>query len=101
MTQVRDAKLSEFYTRDLNPTVKPVLDRVKGNLRAFEPKSMKFPEYQNVFVPDPKDATVFGVLHKTPGRKGTIQLIDGAHRIVAMVRAKAKTTDAFLAIPGS
>ena len=95
--------LDQVFSSDINDKAKYALDSVEGNLVAFGDRVNNDPALTEEFGPYRPpivevDQTIIGVVISYSHRMGSIELIDGAHRFVAMARANVKKIPAFLAI---
>ena len=92
----------EVYSKRINSNLEAPLQRERGNLArlaAFVPSD---PVLQGEFdihrrPATDEERTIIGVKHPCEGRQGSIELIDGAHRFVAMVSAGIGEVPAYLA----
>jgi hypothetical protein len=89
--------IKSLYTCGINPMMKADLDAVQGNLARFSTVGHKYPEFRMDSLPDGGQAIIVGVARQSVGRDGTIEAVDGAHRIVAMAGREIQNTSAFLA----
>jgi hypothetical protein len=76
---------------------------VRGNLKAFTARFVTLPEFANCFrltdEPQSELRLLVGVYHMSSSRRGSIELIDGLHRAVAMIHQGNTDAPAFIAIP--
>jgi hypothetical protein len=90
-------RLAALYSCGINDAMKDDLDAVSGNLAAFVARADKHPEFQLGAVPDGDLRIVIAVAGAQASRDGTIEVVDGAHRAVAMLAIGITETTAFLA----
>ena len=90
--------LKECWTARINKKTKAAEDKVGGNLvllgKSKHPAAKA--EFENCKMPPPDKQTLIGILQRKDSRKGKIQLLDGAHRLVAMWRNRFRKTDMYL-----
>jgi hypothetical protein len=91
------APIHLFFTCGLNPSMSDELREVGWNLFQFSKLAEKFSEFRLDSVPQGEMATVFGVAHLLPGKNGTIELVDGAHRFVSLAHQGLQTISSFVA----
>ena len=80
--------LSVLYSCGINPCMKEDLDAVRGNLKQFwmNEYTKKYREFRLDSTPsEGKAKTIIGIARSKPERNGSIQVIDGAHRVIGMV----------------
>lgn len=91
--------LADLYTCGINPKMKDDLDSVSGNLKRFVDAgyATKYPEFRLDPVPSTWRArVVIGVARSEFSREGNIELIDGAHRVVALIANGITSSDAYI-----
>ncbi len=76
--------------------MKADFETVEWNLSRFAPLAHKYPEFRLGKVPDGEALRIVGVAHQSQGRTGSIELVDGAHRIVAMMHRGVATVPAYI-----
>jgi hypothetical protein len=89
--------IDSLFSCGINPTMKADLDAVQGNLARFSTVAHRYPEFRMGILPKGDQATIIAVARECGGRNGTIEVIDGAHRVVAMAGGRVQNTPAFLA----
>ena len=95
--------LGSLYSRGMNSEINVHLDLpdVKGNLKSFVIRKYvhQHKEIRTDTVPTEKELTRFiGVAHRKEGRDGTIEVLDGNHRAMAMLANRIEHAEAYLAI---
>jgi hypothetical protein len=83
---------AELYVPAWTDRFNPALKAVRGNLRAFALRfADQFPDDFPAGRPLPtgEDAVIIAIAHSRPALHGSLELVDGAHRVVAMGRAGA------------
>ncbi len=92
-------QLTDLYTCDIKSKMKDDLDSVNGNLEQFVKAgyAREYTDFQQDRVPsEGKARIVIGIARRESGRNGSIELIDGAHRIVAMLVNGITECDAYI-----
>lgn len=90
--------LAELYTCGLTTDLQHDLNAVHGNLVAFaQQHAAKYAEFRLYETPALELQRVIAVQHRTKRCKGTIQLLDGAHRVVALAVQGATTITGYVA----
>lgn len=89
--------LASLYSRGINPVMKRDLDDSQGNLVGFLTVATKYPEFRLDSVPEGDLAILFAVCRSCPGRLGVAELLDGAHRALAMAAKGIPETLAYVA----
>jgi hypothetical protein len=89
--------LRSLYSCGINQTVEDDLNAGQGNLFKFADVASKYPEFRTNSVPQGELATIIGVAHPCAGKVGSVEVLDGVHRAVAMVKKGIAETHAFLA----
>jgi hypothetical protein len=96
-----DVPLGAFYSNGVNQRIDPDLRRLGGKIAAFAPLAHLFPsEFPRLDTvpPDKDDArTVIGVVSQTDFVAGRIELIDGFHRAVSLIRQGVGSVPTYLA----
>lgn len=94
-----DVELNQLYTCGINPsTMKESLTKVHGYLVKFTRCfAHNFPEFRLDQIPPEKLRTIFGVKRRDNNKDGSIELIDGAHRAVAMLHNNIVESKGFIA----
>jgi hypothetical protein len=78
--------LPQLYTRGIRDNTRDDLNQVAGNLDAFNSHVYKYPDTFKLDAALPEDLrTIFAVSKSEPGKRGSIELIDGAHRTINML----------------
>jgi hypothetical protein len=76
------------------------LASVKGNIPRFAAeKATRFPEFASGCLPEGALAIVIVIRQTTPERDGAFELLDGAHRLVALCNAGVETVETFIGYP--
>lgn len=89
--------LAELYTCGLTTDLQHDLDAVQGNLVAFaQQHAAKYAEFRLTETPALELQRVIAVRHRTKRCRGTIQLLDGAHRVVALAVQGATTITGYV-----
>lgn len=91
--------LPHLYTCGISSAMKDDLNCVNGNLKRFvdEGYAAKYPEFRLDSIPPEGEArTVIGIARVEYGQDGTIELIDGAHRVAAMLANGITVSDAYI-----
>jgi hypothetical protein len=102
--RVKGAPLDAFYSNGAWGEINRRFDEaeIQGNLKAFTLRYAATSEFAPSFrltdVPRPEMQSLVGVYHASSSRHGTIELIDGLHRAVAMIHQGHTDAPAFLAI---
>lgn len=88
-----------LYSRGINPKMKSDLDSVNGNLRCFVNRkyAARYKEFHTDRVPTNTEARVIGIVHCTDNRNGEIEIVDGCHRVIAMLGNAIESTEAYIA----
>lgn len=94
---VAKVTLDAIYSCGINTSMRADLDAAEGNLVRFAAVAGKYPEFRLDTVPEDKLATLIAVVNHQHGRRGTIEVLDGCHRVVAMISRGVRETTAFLA----
>jgi hypothetical protein len=89
--------LASLYSRGINPLMKKDLDESQGNLVGFLKAATKYAEFRLDSVPQGDLAILFAVAKSCPGRLGVAELLDGAHRALAMAATDIRETLAYVA----
>lgn len=100
--KVAQVPLGALYSKGVNEKVDPYLQRFGGNIASFAPSAdlirCEFPHLDAV-PPDKGDArTLIGVVSHTDFVVGRVELIDGFHRAVSLIRQGAGSVPAYLAL---
>lgn len=82
-----------------NPKMKADLDSVNGNLRCFVNKELasNYKEFGTDCVPFNTECRVIGIAHCKDYRNGEIEIVDGCHRVIAMLANGIESTEAYIA----
>lgn len=89
-----------LYTCGINSKMKSDLDSVKGNLKCFVNRGYtnKYDEFCTNRVPTDEELKVIvGIAHDTDDRDGKIEIVDGAHRAIAMLANGIEYSQAHIA----
>ena len=90
-------KCSEVYTCGISPRMLPDIRGVAGNVRDFALGSAATFQEFNGCPPISGDAAIIIVVAQLkPGMKGVYELLDGAHRLIAICRAGAEEIEAYV-----
>ena len=88
----------EIYTCGMSHEMKNALDSVRGNLSDFAHQSNEiYPEIRPLSSLDASTSVIVVVGRKQWDRKGDYDVIDGAHRTIALCRAGVEVVEAFVA----
>lgn len=89
--------LDSLFTCGINPKMQAHLESVRWNIAAFaQGPSSHYPEFE-YDLPPSELRTLIGVRQLKSGKKGSIQLIDGAHRAVALIRNGVMKSPCYIA----
>ncbi|HUB66777.1 MAG TPA: hypothetical protein VL981_04765 [Candidatus Methylacidiphilales bacterium] len=98
-----DVDIERLYTCGIDPnkvSMKADLIKARGNLNKFAKcYAHKYPEFEPREVPVEKQV-IFGIKKEETDKNGTIELLDGAHRTVAMLRNGDTRSKGFTGIIG-
>lgn len=88
-----------IYSNGLNPDWKAALQGVNGNLVRFiaECKEAYKAEYDRADQPPADLSLILGIIQKD--RPGEIELIDGSHRLAAMIRKGVTVIGGYVGVP--
>ncbi len=88
-----------LYTSRINEEMEADLNTVNGNFKRFVEKgyACKYKEFRLDRVPCGTEAIVIGIARRKPSRDGTVELIDGAHRVVSMLHNNIEQSEAYIA----
>jgi hypothetical protein len=89
--------ISTLYSCRINEATMADLNAVHGNLARFSKIAHKYPEFRMDSVLAPDQLTIIAVAREHAGRDGTVELLDGVHRVVPMAGAGIPEVMAFLA----
>lgn len=90
--------IDELFSCGLNPAMKVDLDDVHGNVVEFAHKhGHKYPEFRLNETPADELKRVIAVRHSKAGHNGSLEILDGAHRCVAMAVQGVKRVRALVA----
>lgn len=94
--------LGSLYTCGINSEINAHLDMqdVNGNLKSFVLRGYvnEHREIRTDSAPTDKEFTTFiGIAHRTSGRDGEIEVLDGNHRAMAMLANGGERAEAFIA----
>ena len=102
--KVRDWVLAKInleclYTCGINEKINVHLDLVNGNLKSFVKQgyAREHPEFQLDRKPPTSKAKIIGIAHRASEKQGTIELVDGAHRVVSMLHNNMEQSEAYIA----
>jgi hypothetical protein len=89
---------TEIYTCGISPSMRPDIDAVAGNLREFAMRfAAKYAEFADRLpLPKGDEAVISTIAQKKHGRRGLYELVDGAHRLVALCRGGVETVEAYI-----
>jgi len=91
---------ADIYSCGINENVNDDLNNVKGNLKDFALNHAdKYPEFtlHNTNNIPRRESIIIVVKQKTDDKKGSYELLDGAHRLINMCRQGEKEVWAFVA----
>ena len=91
--------LADLYSCGIRSEMKGDLDCVKGNLKQFVKTGCfrKYDDFKRPSIPrEGKARTVIGVAHFKSDRHGRIELVDGAHRVVALLANDIESCRAYI-----
>ncbi|HYV39721.1 MAG TPA: hypothetical protein VE988_28795 [Gemmataceae bacterium] len=92
-----EVTLDSLYSCGINPAMQADLDRVNGHLASFAEFAQKYPEFQNDSVPQGDQRIIIAIAKTEVSKKGTLEVVDGSHRGIAMLAKKIGSTSAFVA----
>ena len=94
-------KCAQIYTLGISQNMLADLEQVKGNVLNFALQyATKYPEFSNPPQrPDGKIPRLIVIAQSNPSSKGSYELIDGAHRLVALCRLGDETVEAYVGYP--
>ena len=88
----------DIYTCGISPEMLPDIHAVRGNIPEFALKfAGKYPEFQPLSELDELLTVVILVHHRQGGWSGDYEVLDGAHRLVALCRAGIEEVEAYVA----
>lgn len=89
-----------LYTCGINPKMKCDLDSVNGNLRCFVNRkyAVRYKEFRTDCIPTNTEASVIGIARCKDNRNGEVEIVDGCHRVIAMLANGIESTEAYIAI---
>lgn len=91
--------LNILYSRGINPSMKNDLSSVMGNLSDFEQiYSKNYEEFLLTTLPEDKSKILIAIARSKPKYKGKLELIDGAHRAISMLKNGITKADAYIGI---
>jgi ParB-like nuclease domain len=91
-------KCRDIFTSGISSRMRPDIDAVRGNMLAFAlGPAMKYSEFRPLSPLCDISSIVILVAHRRQTRDGQYEVIDGAHRLVALCRAGAEEVDAYVA----
>jgi ParB-like nuclease domain len=87
-----------IYVFSISPAMSSDLDAVRGNVLQFALNSAaKYREFRPLSTLSDDLGTLIVVAQQRPNRDGVYELIDGAHRLVALCRAAVEDVEAYVA----
>jgi hypothetical protein len=90
-------KCAEIYTCGISPQMSSDIDAVRGNMLDFAlGPAAKFPEFAEGAALPQENTVIIVVEQGKAGRKGAYELIDGAHRLVALCLGRVETVEAYV-----
>lgn len=90
-------KCAEIYTCGISPQMGSAIDAVEGNMLDFAlGPAAKFAEFAESPALAQEDTVVIVVEQKKLGKKGGYELIDGAHRLVAICLGGVEIVEAYV-----
>lgn len=91
--------LMEIFSSGINEAMKDDLDAVKGNVLDFVEKfAGKYAEFNNQLAAENDLGPLAVIAHEKVDRRGKLELIDGVHRAVAMIRGGKEWTSCYVGI---
>lgn len=99
----KGVRIEECWTARINSDLEDAVNEVNGNLsrlaKSERPEVIEeFGKIEERKKPT-RNRTLIGILNKKPGKQGSVEIIDGAHRLVAMWTKEVKKTNMFLGKP--
>lgn len=87
---------ADVYTCGIADGMSEDLVSVAGNVQRFAlEKATKYDEFANGYLP-PESVAIIVIKQANPKREGSYELVDGAHRLVALCRAGVEAVEAFV-----
>lgn len=96
---LKKVPLTDLYTCGINSKMKADIDSVQGNLKRFADAGLakKYSEFRVNSVPSQGDfRTLIGIAQSVDKRDGSIQIIDGCHRAIAMLANSIMKSDVYI-----
>ena len=95
-----NVNLDCLYTCGINDEVNSDIDSVKGNLKCFMNEGYATKhccEFRIGRVPINEKRVIIGIVHCTDNRDGEIEIVDGCHRVIAMLANGIEYSQAYIA----
>lgn len=90
-------KCRDIFTSGISCRMRPDIDALRGNMRAFALGPAKaYSEFRPLSPLCDISSIIILVAHRRQDRDGHYEAIDGAHRIVALCRAGSEEVDAYV-----
>ena len=91
-------KCRDAYTSGISHAMRDDLHNVRGNIKVFALGEAKnYPEFHTLSPLSQITSLVIVIAHRKPDKDGIYEVVDGAHRLVAICRAGVEEVDAFVA----
>lgn len=91
--------LNILYSHGINTSMKNDLSSVMGNLSDFaQIYSKNYKEFLLTTLPEDKFKILIAIARSNPKYKGKLELIDGAHRAISMLKNGITKTDTYIGI---
>jgi hypothetical protein len=88
----------DIFAWSISPRMQSDIDRVRGNILAFALGPAKaYSEFRPLSSLSDLSSIVILVAHGGRDRDGKYEVVDGAHRLVALCRAEVKEVEAYVA----
>jgi len=100
--QLEEISINNIYSEGINPKINDLLNKqdVNGNFLKLWNKYQNDERCRSEFSPlkcDLKDVTLICVEHRSSGRDGEYELLDGAHRLMGAIASGAHQINAYVA----
>ncbi len=100
--KLEEVNLASLYIPAMTDKVKDLLEKSQYNLKVLHTNHVEDPAFKNEFLnldlPHENLRTLILLRHSSIKYKGDYELVDGAHRTIAMIHNKQTTANAFVAI---
>lgn len=102
--RLEKVNLDQLYSCAMGKNMGAELDAVSGNLKMLtsiiKNNPSKYTEFDLSRIPSYGDKQIaIGVAHSINGHQGSVELIDGAHRVVSMIANDENCMFVYLAVP--